>query len=54
MAVPSSGPISLYAIANEVDGGDYDEAAFQGAVSLTDFSTGAANFIPISLAFCCT
>ena len=43
MAVPSSGPISLYAIANEVDGGDYDEAAFQGAVSLTDFSTGAGD-----------
>jgi len=48
MAVPSSGPISLYAIANEVDGGDYDEAAFQGAVSLTDFSTGAGDATAIN------
>jgi len=48
MAVPSSGPISLYAIANEVDGGDYDEEAFQGAVSLTDFSTGAGDATAIN------
>ena len=40
MAVPSSGVLSLYAIANEIDGGDYDEEAFQGAVSLADFSSG--------------
>ena len=48
MAVPSSGPISLYAIANEVDGADYDEEAFQGAVSLTDFSTGAGDATAIN------
>ena len=48
MAVPSSGPISLYAIANEVDGADYDEESFQGAVSLTDFSTGAGDATAIN------
>jgi len=48
MAVPSSGPISLYAIANEVDGADYDEEAFQGAVSLKDFSTGAGDATAIN------
>ena len=48
MAVPSSGVISLYAIANEVDGADYDESAFQGAVSLTDFSTGAGDATAIN------
>ena len=49
MAVPSSGPISLYAIANEVDGADYDEEAFQGAVSLKDFSTGAGDATAINM-----
>lgn len=43
MAVPSSGPISLRGIINEIDDGDYDSDSFQGAMSLTDFSTGAGD-----------
>ena len=43
MAVPSSGPISLKGIINEIDDGDYDSDSFQGAMSLTDFSTGAGD-----------
>jgi|9_EtaG_2_1085328.scaffolds.fasta_scaffold01627_5 hypothetical protein len=43
MAVPSSGPISLKGIINEIDDNDYDSNSFQGAMSLTDFSTGAGD-----------
>ena len=43
MAVPSSGPISLRGIINEIDDGVYDSDSFQCAMSLTDFSTGAGD-----------
>ena len=48
MAVPSSGPISLKGIINEIDDGDYDSDSFQGAMSLTDFSTGAGDATAIN------
>jgi hypothetical protein len=48
MAVPSSGPISLKGIINEIDDADYDTDSFQGAMSLTDFSTGAGDANPIN------
>ena len=40
MAVPSSGVLSLFGIANEIDDEDYTSDSFQGPISLEHFSTG--------------
>ena len=40
MAVPSSGVLSLFGIANEIDDGDYTSDSFQDPISLEHFSTG--------------
>ena len=40
MAVPSSGALSLFGIANEIDDEDYTSDSFQGPISLEHFSTG--------------
>ena len=40
MAVPSSGALSLFGIANEIDDGDYTSDSFQDPISLEHFSTG--------------
>ena len=40
MAVPSSGALSLFGIANEIDDGDYTSDSFQDPISMSHFSTG--------------
>ena len=40
MAVPSSGVLSLFGIANEIDDNDYTSDSWQGPISLEHFSTG--------------
>jgi hypothetical protein len=40
VAVPSSGALSLFGIANEIDDNDYTATSFQGQVSLQHFGSG--------------
>ena len=49
MAVPSSGVLSLFGIANEIDDGDYTSDSFQDPISLKDFSTGDGDATAINM-----